>query len=287
MEKKNYKEAISNRVTSIRIRTWTLTLAIIVALVFTFLVSLTKREKFDVISFVLVCAVQIIVYCIYFPDGELYGEKDDIYISNKNVYNEKAGEISSNKRVARLRNYCDYEFSQRIERYIENECAIIGITRDEFNSLKGLDRKYLKKLETYTIDDKTIYFTKRKVKRLYNLIYGTLPVEKNSAETIMSAVENDGVKAISDGSVTFKKNSYVKKFFTAIVIGGVFGYIGYETKNGIGLKEITSIIMYLTSIFSTAVMSYTSGETCSRVYKSRFYVDLINYIDSFNEWNEN
>jgi hypothetical protein len=42
--------------------------------------------------------------------------------------------------------------------------------------------------------------------------------------------------------------------------------------------------MYLTAFFSTAVLGFSSGENCSKIYKSRFYVDLVNFIDGFNEW---
>ena len=41
----------------------------------------------------------------------------------------------------------------------------------------------------------------------------------------------------------------------------------------------------ITTLFTTAVMAFTSGETCSKVHKSHFYLDLANFIDGFNEWN--
>ena len=50
------------------------------------------------------------------------------------------------------------------------------------------------------------------------------------------------------------------------------------------MAEITRIITCLVSMFSTAVLSYSTGETCSKVYKNRYYIDLVNFIDGFNEW---
>ena len=117
------------------------------------------------------------------------------------------------------------------------------------------------------------------------MIFKELPVEPNHPETIMSAVENNGTKAVKDGSVAYKTHSYIRKALQAVVIGGIFAYIGYTVRDGIGIAEIAQIFMYLTSLFSTAVMSFSSGETCSKVYKSHFYVDLVNFIDGFNEWN--
>ena len=126
---------------------------------------------------------------------------------------------------------------------------------------------------------------KNKKKKLYNLIFKQLPVEPNHPETIMSAIENNGTKAVKDGSVAYKTHSYIRKILQAVVIGGIFAYIGYTVRDGIGIAEIVQIFMYLTSLFSAAVMSFSSGETCSKVYKSHFYVDLVNFIDGFNEWN--
>ena len=129
-----------------------------------------------------------------------------------------------------------------------------------------------------------IFFSKLKRHKLYKLLFAKLPIEENCPETIMSAVENDGNRAIKDGSVTFKAVSYTKKIFMAVVVGGIFSYIGYTLRDGIGLVQIISICMYLTTLFTTAVMSFTSGEKCSKVYKSNFYIALANFIDGFNEW---
>ena len=100
----------------------------------------------------------------------------------------------------------------------------------------------------------------------------------------MSAVENNGNQAIKDGSIAYKARSYVRKFLQAVVIGGVFAYIGYTMRDGVGIPQIMQTLMYLTALFSTAVIAFSSGETCSKVYKSRFYIQLVNFIDSFNEW---
>jgi hypothetical protein len=101
----------------------------------------------------------------------------------------------------------------------------------------------------------------------------------------MSAIENNGNSAIKDGSIAYKAQSYVKKIIMAIVVGGFFAYVGYTLRDGFGLVQIVQICMYLTTLFTTAVMAFTSGETCSRVHKSHFYLDLANFIDAFEEWN--
>ena len=288
-----YVNATKQRLSTIRLRTWTLTLAIIVALVFYFLVTITTKQSISWIDFLLLCTVQIVCHSLYFPDGDLFGQKDPAYISNKESYNDKASTINQNKDIAKLREYCKIEFEERKQTYILNECGIIGITLEELEILKQKSEKEIKKLKSFEVKEivdgkektKIIVFSKFKRKKLYALIFKALPVEENHPETIMSAIETNGNKAIKDGSISYKTHAYIRKFMRAVVVGGIFAYIGYTLRDGIGIAEIVSIIMYLTTLFTTAVMSFSSGETCSRVHKSRFYLELSNFIDGFNEWN--
>ncbi len=288
-----YVTATKQRLTTIRLRTWTLTLTIIVALVFYFLVTVTTKQTISWVDFVLLCTVQILCHSLYFPDGDLFGQKDEAYISNKNSYNEKATTINQNKDIAKLREYCKIEFEERKQRYILNECGIIGITLEELNILKQKPEEEIKKIKSFKTKElvdgkekeKIIVFSKFKRKKLYALIFKTIPVEENHPETIMSAIEENGNKAIKDGSISYKVHSYIRKILQAVILGGIFAYIGYTVKGGIGFAEIVQIFMYLTTLFSTAVISFTSGENCSKVYKSRFYLELSNFIDGFNEWN--
>lgn len=288
-----YVNAAKSRIVTIRIRTWTLTLAIIVSLVFYLLVNVTTKQAINWIDFLLLCSVQIIAHSLYFPDGDLFGQKDTAFISNKNAYNEKATDINQNKEIAQLRKYCKYEFEQRKQRYILNVLGEIGITEEEYEQLKQKTEKEIKEMKTFETKEivdgeekgRLIVFSKHKKKLLSNLLFKPLPIEENHPETIMSAVENDGNKAIKDGSISYKAHSYIRKVLMAVVVGGIFAYIGYTVKDGFGLAELVSICMYLTSLFTTAVMAFTSGETCSKVHKSHFYLDLANFIDGFNEWN--
>lgn len=288
-----YVNAARSRVTTIRIRTWTLTLAIIVSLVFYLLVNVTTKQAINWIDFLLLCTVQIIAHSLYFPDGDLYGQKDSAFINNKTAYNDKATEINQNKEISQLRKYCKYEFEQRKERYILNVLGEIGITEEEYKQLKQKTEKEIKEMKTFETKEiidgqekgRLIIFSKHKKKLLSKLLFKPLPVEENYPETIMSAVENDGNKAIKDGSISYKAHSYIRKILRAVVVGGIFAYIGYTVRDGFGWAEIVSICMYLATLLTTAVMAFTSGETCSKVHKSHFYLDLAIFIDGFNEWN--
>lgn len=292
MPEKNYVNATKHRLTTIRLRTWTLTLAIMVSLGFYLIVNVTTKQSINWIDFILLTTLQIVVHTLYFPDGDLFGQKDNAFISNKNAYNEKATEINQNKEIAKLRKYCKWEYNERKERYILNVLGEIGLTESEFEQLKLKTEKEIKQMQSFEakeiVDGKEksrlIILSKHKKTLLINLLFKPLPIEENHPETIMSAVENDGNKAIRDGSIAYKTQSFVRKIFTAVVIGGIFAYIGYKVKDGFGWTEVVSICMYLTTLFTTAVMAFTSGETCSKVHKSHFYLNLANFIDSFNEW---
>lgn len=292
-EENKYLNATKNRLTTVRLRTWTLTLAIVVSLIFYLLVNVTTKQDVNWVDFILLCTLQIVVYSLYFPDGDLFGQKDTAFISNKKAYNEKATEINQQKQIAKLREYCKAEYEERKQRYILNELGKLEMTQEELELFKEKTEKEIKELDYFEVKEKVngeeksklIFFSKYKKKILYNLLFKPLPIEENHPETIMSAVENDGNKAIKDGSIAYKTQSYIRKVLMAVVVGGVFAYIGYTVRDGFGWVEVVSICMYLTTLFTTAVMAFTSGETCSKVYKSHFYLDLANFIDGFNEWN--
>ena len=294
INKTEITSTIKNRAFSIRTRTWTLTLVIIATLAFSMLVTITTKHKIDVVDFVLIAVLQILTHTIYFPDGEIFGAKNPSFIANRQSYNEKATAINQQKKIKRLREYCKVEFEERKKRYILNMCGVLDITLEELEILKQKSEDEIKHLESYEftyIDPETkeeksklIFFSKAKRKKLYDLIFKKLPIEPNHPETIMSAVENNGNHAIKDGSVSYKARAYVKKILQAVVVGGILAYIGYTVRDGIGIAQIMRIFMYLTGLFSTAVLAFSSGETCTKVHKSRFYVELINFIDGFNEW---
>lgn len=293
MNEENKYRATKQRVETIRLRTWTLTLAILITLALYLLVNVTTKQSINWVDFVILCVMQIVVHSLYFPDGDLFGQKDSAFINNKTAYNNKASLVNDNKEIASLRKYCDFEFEERKERYILNQCSIIVITLEELEMLKQKTEKEIKKLEKFETKEiidgeekgRLIFFSKHKRKILYNLIFKPIPVEKNYPETIMSAVENNGNKAIRDGSISYKAHSYIRKILMAVVVGGIFAYIGYTLRDGFGFTQVVQICMYITTLFTTAVMAFTSGEICSKVHKSHFYLDLANFLDSFNEWN--
>lgn len=286
---KDTTKNVIDRTSAIRIRTWSLTLTTIIAIVFYVLISFAFKDKMNVADFVFLFVMQIIIHSTYFPDGELYGQRDTSFKANKQAYNEKAEAINREKKIKRLREFCQWDFEQRKKTYVINECSGLGLTIEELEQFKSVGNKGLKKLKSYELKDekgntRLFFLTRRKRKRIYALLYKELPIEINHPETIMSAIENNGNHSIKDNSIGFKAFTHIQKAVLALGIGLYFAYIGYTAKDGIGFAEIGKMVMYLGSLFGTAVISYSKGETCSKVHKNRFYIDLINYIDSFNEW---
>ena len=287
-----YTTSAKKRVTTIRVRAWGITLAIIVALIFYFLVTVTTRNAINWIDFALLATVQIICHCVYFPEGDLFGQKDAAYISNKEIYNRKANEINEKRNIAKLREYCKQEYLERKQRYIDGECGAIGITTAELEILKQKTEKEIRQMKSFEVREvvdyeersKLIIFSRYKRRKLYKLIFHEIPVEENYPETIMSAVETNGNHAIRDGSVTYKAHAYIRKILQATVVGAIFAYIGYAARDGVGIAQIVQIIMYITSMLTTSVISFANGEACSKVHKSKFYMELATFIDGFNEW---
>ena len=280
---------VGTRMLAVRTRTWTLTIAILVSLALYIVVNVTTRQSINWVDFVLLCIMQILTHSMYFPDGDLFGQRSDAFIKNRQAYNDKADRVIEQGQAEKLRAYCDWEYEQRKERYIKYQCGLLGITLEELEKLKEKTEQEIKTLTMWEIKkgDKVfiVPFSKSKRKILRNLIFKPIPVEKNHYETIMSAVENDGTRAIRNSAVQFKRRAFIMKLFYAVVIGGIFAYIGYTIRDSFGFAQVVQLCMYLTTLFSTTVMAFTSGETCSKVHRTNFYKDLANFLDGFNEWN--
>lgn len=276
-------ENLKDKLSTVRVRTWSLTASIIVAIVLYMFVQVTWQTEINIIDFILLACIQVTTHIIYFPDGEISGGKDNVYIGNKTAYNTKATAINENKQVRELRDYCDYEYELRRSEYIKNECGAIGIDLTELEKLRELPITEIKKLTQIELDGKLFFFDKHKRKRLIKLLHGTLPIERNNAETILSAIEQDYGKAIRDNSIRYKAKSHIRKIILAFGVGLFLAYIGYTSRE-FGLYEITRAFICLVSMFTNAVTSYTQGETCIKVHKNNYYLQLSNFIDGFNAW---
>ena len=299
MDKEGVKQSIKSRVASVRLRAIMLTAGIIMGLILYIFVNLITKQAMSWIDFCLLVVLQYLVYVTYFPEGELFGTRDATYIRNHDAYNEKATKVNEEQKIHKLREFCKVDYQRRLQTYVENECGALGITLKELEQLKSLKEeefKQIKKEKRYSfkeevvvdgkkeIKEKLMLISKHKYKRLYNLIFKPLPVQENHAETIMSAVENDGNGKITDYSKEYKGKRLLLKAVQVILTAVILAYIGYQARDGVGLEEIFRMFMYLFTIVANATTAYTTGETCTKVYKNRFYIDLCNFIDEFREW---
>lgn len=283
-KRQDYQQGFSDRASTVRARTYILTLAIVIGLIFYFLLTIIFNAQVNIVDLIFIATIQIVVHSAYFPDGELYGARNKIYINNKKIYNLKATAVNNNRKVKELREYCEYEYEERKKQYIINELGALGISDNEFAEFKKLSPEALKTIKEYEIDGKLFYFNRSRRKRLYALIFKKLPVEKNSPETILAACENNSNHRITDGSVAYKIKSHIKKVIIAIGFGFLLAYIGFTFADGITFEKIARLVLYIVGIFTTAIMSFSRGETCSKVYKNQFYIDLSNFLDEFFEW---
>lgn len=290
METQDIKQQVTKRFTSIRFRTLAFTITIISTLVVYFFIQATFKEAINWVDLVFLIVIQILTHFLYFPDGELFGAKDEIFIGNRKTYNDQAREITVKRKFDRLREFCKVEYEQRKERYLLNECAFIGITLQQLEIFKEYTEKQIKEIETfeYTKDEekRLIIFNKHKRKKLYNLLFKPLPIEENKPETIMSGIENNGYSAIHDTSVVYTKKSYVSKILLSLVVSTFLAYIGVTARDGITVAEVFKIFMYAFTLISTAITSFVAGEKATRVHKNNFYLQLSTFIDEFICWDE-
>ena len=284
MEKKEFVGKVKSGTHTIRVRTWTLSVAIIGAIILYFLVQVGFDSEVNLVDLLFLSTTKVVVHFLYFPDGDLFGQKAPVYVSNKNTYNDKATEITENGRVGKLREYCVVEYNRRRQLYIATVCGHIGIEVKDYERLMQLPQEEVKHLKSVETAGKTIYLTKKRRKWLYDLIFEPLPVETNDPETILSATEERFGEAVNDESVHYRKKQNVKRVIQSFVVGTALAYIGYTSRDGITLAVVVKTVVNLVSVFTTAVMSFSRGETCSSVYRNRFYVKLSNFIDGFNEW---
>ncbi len=266
---------LRERVHRIRLRTWIITAAMLVALVMYLLVAVSLEWEVDIVSFAILASAQIVSHCAYFPDGEEFGSTNATLRQNKKTYNEKANKISAGKKLTDLRSYCVVEYEERKKRYIQMECSKCDITEEEYQELKASPEKAEKLIKT---------LGKSRKRRLRRLLYEVIPVKQNSADTVMSAAENDGGDELKDTSIAFKKKSYLSKFLKCTIVALFLAMLAYHVRDGITLATIVQMVMYVSSILITAITSYAAGEKSQKVYKNKFYVDLVNFIDGFFEW---
>lgn len=283
----NEDKKVLSRVSSVRTRTWILTASILIAVVLYIFVNLFWEETISVIDMLMLATIQTITHFAFFPEGELYGENDEKFILNREAYNTKATAINEQREVGQLREYCEYDFQRRKDEYVKDELGALGITGTEYAELKKKSPREIRKLAEWEFDGKILYFTKRQRKRLFALLFHPVPVEKNKATTILSAVDYDTTKAIRNGKIAYKNKKYIGKILKAFVGGMLLAYIGYGQRDGITVADVARAVTCFVSMLTTAVTSYTRGETSTRVYQNQFYIDLTVFIDEFFGWLKN
>lgn len=282
------KQIKTNKGLVIRIRTITLTLLVIAVLALYLLVQTYFRDEISWIDFIILTAVTIIIHFVYFPDGELNGQRDVRYITNNQAYNDKAELINSKRQIFNLNEYCKVDFDIRKKSYVETHCGYLEITPEILEYFRdNYSYKDLKKNEylfTSAKQDKKYFLSKYKRKQLIKLLFKELPIGYNFPDTILSAKETDSSKAIVDESKRFKYITNTTKIITAIIIGLVLAYIGLSKKDEFTIADLAKMLMYLTSIVSTAVFSYSAGEKSMKIFKCDFYIALCNFIERFFVW---
>ena len=280
------KKAVGVRFGALRLRTYVFTAMVCLMVGIYFIITTSLKSSINLVDLVFIITVQILTNAIYYPDGKLFGTKDKTYIANKESYNEKASKINDLKKFTDLRAYCKFDYERRKEQYIQEECYSIGIDTDILKDLKTKSEKEVKQLTSIEANGQYIALTKCKKRKLFKLLFHEIPVKENNPETIMSAFEKRSKDNIRDNSVTYDKASNFGSILKFVLVGVFIAYLGVEFQEGVSWESAFKTALCLFTIVSTAVTAFTSGEKSSKVYKNTFYLQLINFIDEFFEWDE-
>lgn len=283
---KNYSKEMKARVKIIRLRTWTLTLTILALLVLYIFVTLSIKSSIDWIDFAIAAAIQISTHFAYFADGERYGETDKHFISTRDAYIKSVSLITTESTVEKLREYCEVEFQQRKDDYLNDMCNRLDISREDLCEITKLSAKKIRHLKQWdTKTNGTVYFNMEKRAILRKLVFGANPVQKNQSSTIMSAVDRDYTESIKNGQKVYKKGVNIfKGFIKPIMLGGILAYITYNMRAGLSFAAIIKSCVFIGSMITTAVSSYIAGEKSTRDYKMQFFVELATFIGDFFSW---
>ena len=289
---RDIKTEAKQRLSAVRLRTWVISATILISLGFWLILQVTTRDSLSWIDFIMLCVIQILGHLAYFPDGEIYGQTDQKFQDNKKAYNDLANKINDDKKFEKLREYCVVEYEERKENYINTVLGYIGITEKEFEDIKQKEAKEIKKIKEFEIIEqlngeekrRVIHFNKLKRQLLYDLIFKPLPVQRNEAQTIVSAKETDTSKKLQDKTRKEKTRIYAITFLKIVLTCLLLAYISWNIRDNFGWGDVARLITYIGSLLITAIMSFTSGERIQKVYKSAFYLDLYQFIKRFEEW---
>lgn len=282
------KTEIVTRVKGIRLRTLFFTVSLIVMLIIYFFIQANFSGEISWVDLCFLVLVQTLTQSAYFPDGKLFGTRNKSYMNNKTAYNDLAKKVNDQHLWGDLREYCKYDFEKRKKEYVEDICVNdIGIGFDELEHFRNFTEEEVKQLKVYEFNGKLLIFTKRKRRALYNLLFKKIPVEENDPMVIMSGLEkHEKYKKIHDGSVIYDKQYNIAGIIKFVIIGILLAYLAITLRDGATMAEVFKIGLYVFTIVSTAITSFTAGETSTRVYKNNFYINLSNFLDGFFEWCE-
>lgn len=269
---------------NLRARTLALTFALTTCIIFYCLMQWVITGNINLISLVMSGLIQILTHFAYYDDGKINGEKDSGLKANKDAYNDKANKVNDENKFSELKKYCQKDFDERKKRYLSAKFSYIGISEIEFEILKQKSECEIKKLKKFEKDGKVIYFTEKKRKALFNLIFKPLPIEPNEPEFIMSAVSFDKSKGIKDKSVLFEKVTHLKVILKATILALFIAYIGISLQDNFSWESVIEMIYLIVVMIYTAIFSFSSGEKYNKVYKSNFYNELTMFLDGFFEY---
>jgi hypothetical protein len=260
------KKMIRDELSTIRHRAWAFTGMLTITLISYLIISVFFKDTLNIADVIIALTLQMAVMAIWFPEGEAKGECTTVFISNRKTYNEKAETIITRGRIESLGEYCEYEFLERCKNFKQSVLTRLGLTVQNYKDTETLNKEQVKAISAM----------EKKV----------LQIKPNNERTIMCGVEIDDTEAVGNSADRAKKLAFINQFVVSLVFSILLGYIGYTT-HSIGFEDIIRALFYICLIAYRLIAAYRQGYENITIRKNKFYVDLINFINCFWEWEKN
>lgn len=256
-----------------------LTTILVIALIFLIFASIGTSFELDNkfwFRFITGAVITLLVVSIWLPSGKEKGEKDAVYISNKNAYDDRADLISKNQEHKKLRNFCKYKTQKKKE---EKILAILGNVNLDYKDYETL----LKSKATIEKIQENTEFNDNQKKVLIRLITKGVKVKPYNAEQITTGIENYKGDKLNNQE---KIRQFFYMFSRIVISFGIMFFMAsfVITEKSVTMADIAQLFIWLVAICTNLIGSYLYGIKLIVVFRNQYYIKLYNFLSEFDEW---
>ena len=230
-----------------------------------------KLDAGYIIRVVLSLALQILLICIWIPEGKKNGEKTESYKANKEYINSEIGLISSKRLYKPLDDFCEWATQQNILAYIIDKCNKIHINYNRYKSdteyANGLTDKEREKVAKY--EKKALTVVK--------------PINANEI-TACSHLSARKFDTTNHEKTTETIGIVVKIIVSAVMVICTVSFNVSQSKSF--AEGFAELVFWLTVIAGTIYFSLSSGYNLTAVTRNDYFKRLADFFQRFHAWQD-